>query len=69
MIVADTVQMHYVGTLKGGPRDGEQFDSSRKPGYAVRLLRSCLESDRSVFEQWQTIQDPDRSWKRYQRLG
>jgi len=28
----DTVQIHYVGTLQGGSRHGEQFDSSRKPG-------------------------------------
>jgi len=26
----DKVQIHYVGTLKGGPRNGEEFDSSRK---------------------------------------
>ncbi|KIM77996.1 hypothetical protein PILCRDRAFT_824976 [Piloderma croceum F 1598] len=28
----DNVEMHYVGTLVGGPKNGQQFDSSRKPG-------------------------------------
>jgi FKBP-type peptidyl-prolyl cis-trans isomerase len=37
-IVTDKVEIHYVGTLEGGDRHGEQFDTSRKPGYAVLSL-------------------------------
>lgn len=27
--ISDTVKIHYVGTLEGGPKDGQKFDSSR----------------------------------------
>ena len=62
--------MHYVGTLHGGPRNGEQFDSSRKPGCAISPdASSCVESNRCIYEQWEGIQNQDRSWKCYQGLG